>query len=177
MSAASLFLLFTRATHLTVWLLFLSAPRFAFNATKEVILSAGAINTPQLLLLSGIGPSADLASLGIDPIVDLPAVGQNLADHPRVGNQFSVASAQDDLGDTIARNSTLFDALLDEWEQSRQGVMTNGGTNHIGWLRLPKDDPIWETERDPSACLTAPHYEFLFRVRSRRPHAHCGRSR
>ena len=97
MSAASLFLLFTRATHLTVWLLFLSAPRFAFNATKEVILSAGAINTPQLLLLSGIGPSADLAPLGIDPIIDLPAVGQNLADHPRVGNQFSVASAQDDL--------------------------------------------------------------------------------
>ncbi|TBU54878.1 aryl-alcohol-oxidase from pleurotus Eryingii [Dichomitus squalens] len=140
-----------------------TSPTFAFNATKEVVLSAGAINTPQLLLLSGIGPRAHLASLGIETVVDLPAVGQNLADHPRVGNQFSVASAQDDLGDTIGRNSTLFDELLQEWEEKRQGVMANGGTNHIGWLRLPADDPIWETEEDPSAGPAAPHYEFLFR--------------
>lgn len=51
------------------------------NARREVILSAGAINTPQLLLLSGIGDAASLTSLGIDVAADLPGVGENLQDH------------------------------------------------------------------------------------------------
>lgn len=48
---------------------------------NEVILSAGAINTPQLLMLSGIGPAESLAALGIEVWVDAPGVGQNLQDH------------------------------------------------------------------------------------------------
>ena len=48
---------------------------------RETILSGGAINSPQLLLLSGIGRAADLRALGIDVIHDLPAVGENLQDH------------------------------------------------------------------------------------------------
>ncbi|GAA0858142.1 choline dehydrogenase [Aliiglaciecola litoralis] len=51
------------------------------HASKEVILSGGAINSPQLLMLSGIGPKAHLQEHGIDCIVDLPGVGQNLQDH------------------------------------------------------------------------------------------------
>ncbi|QLY33412.1 GMC family oxidoreductase N-terminal domain-containing protein [Nocardia huaxiensis] len=50
-------------------------------ADGEVILSGGAINSPQLLMLSGIGPAAHLREHGIDPVVDLP-VGENLHDHP-----------------------------------------------------------------------------------------------
>lgn len=52
------------------------------RAEREVILCAGAIGSPQLLLLSGIGPAADLAALGIEVEADLPGVGQNLQDHP-----------------------------------------------------------------------------------------------
>jgi choline dehydrogenase len=51
-------------------------------ATSEVVVSAGAIGSPQLLLLSGIGPADDLKKLGIAVQADLPGVGQNLHDHP-----------------------------------------------------------------------------------------------
>ncbi|MFD9934051.1 GMC family oxidoreductase [Streptomyces massasporeus] len=54
------------------------------RAEREVVLSAGAYNSPQLLMLSGIGPGSELASCGITPRVDLP-VGENLQDHPHVG--------------------------------------------------------------------------------------------
>ena len=49
---------------------------------EEVILSAGAIGSPQLLMLSGIGPNDHLAEHGIETLIDAPGVGQNLADHP-----------------------------------------------------------------------------------------------
>jgi choline dehydrogenase len=51
------------------------------GASREVIVCAGAIHTPRLLLLSGVGPQADLEQLGIDTIVDLPGVGRNFQDH------------------------------------------------------------------------------------------------
>jgi choline dehydrogenase len=54
------------------------------RAEAEVILSAGAIGTPQLLMLSGIGPADDLRKQGIYVIADMPAVGANLIDHPSV---------------------------------------------------------------------------------------------
>jgi choline dehydrogenase-like flavoprotein len=51
------------------------------RADREVLLAAGAYNSPQLLLLSGIGPAAELSAYGITPVIDLP-VGENLQDHP-----------------------------------------------------------------------------------------------
>jgi choline dehydrogenase len=51
------------------------------RARREVILCGGAINTPQLLMLSGIRPADHLASHGIDVVVDAPEVGENLQDH------------------------------------------------------------------------------------------------
>ncbi|WP_374554985.1 GMC family oxidoreductase [Thermomonas sp.] len=54
---------------------------FHFEARREVILSGGAINSPQLLMLSGIGPADDLRRLGIDVLHDAPGVGANLQDH------------------------------------------------------------------------------------------------
>ncbi|NQW16269.1 MAG: mycofactocin system GMC family oxidoreductase MftG [Chloroflexi bacterium] len=56
---------------------------FVING-DEVILAAGAINSPQLLMLSGIGPADHLRDKGIDVVKDLPGVGKNLRDHPQV---------------------------------------------------------------------------------------------
>jgi choline dehydrogenase len=52
------------------------------HASAEVIVCAGAIGSPQLLMLSGIGPAGHLRGLGIDPVADLPGVGEHLQDHP-----------------------------------------------------------------------------------------------
>jgi choline dehydrogenase len=52
------------------------------EAHKEIIVSCGSVDTPRLLLYSGIGPRRDLEALGIDVVQDLPGVGENLIDHP-----------------------------------------------------------------------------------------------
>ena len=62
-----------------------NAERCVVHAAKEVILSGGAFNTPQLLMLSGIGPRAVLQQHGIPILVDLPGVGRNLQDRYEVG--------------------------------------------------------------------------------------------
>jgi choline dehydrogenase len=53
-------------------------------AQREVILAAGAVNSPQLLLLSGIGPGEEVKKAGVKPVHELPGVGRNLQDHPMV---------------------------------------------------------------------------------------------
>ena len=53
-------------------------------AEREVLLSAGAIGSPQLLMLSGIGPADHLREVGVDVELDSPSVGANLMDHPYV---------------------------------------------------------------------------------------------
>lgn len=61
------------------------------RARREVILCAGAYGSPQLLMLSGIGPGAQLASHGIRVVDDLPGVGRNLQEHVRLAHQYDAA--------------------------------------------------------------------------------------
>ena len=63
-------------------------------AEREIVLTAGAINSPKLLLLSGIGPARDLASHEIKPVVDLPGVGKNLHDHLDIFMMYNVKNAR-----------------------------------------------------------------------------------
>ncbi|KAI9451426.1 aryl-alcohol-oxidase from pleurotus Eryingii [Lactarius psammicola] len=137
-----------------------SGPLFARNATKEVILAAGAVNTPQLLLLSGIGDSAQLSQFSIQTIVSLPDVGKNMQDHVVLPNVFSVNS--NFTNDDIGRNMTLFQNYLAQWEQSHAGPFAMSPTSEVGWLRLPKNATIFKTVNDPSSGPQAPHYEFIF---------------
>lgn len=64
------------------------------HAAREVVLAAGAIATPKLLQLSGIGPAALLARHGIDIVHDLPGVGENLQDHLQIRTVFRIEGAQ-----------------------------------------------------------------------------------
>jgi choline dehydrogenase len=59
------------------------------DCSGEVVLTAGTIGTAHLLLLSGIGPQAHLHQVGVDVVVDLPGVGENLHDHPVAGVVYS----------------------------------------------------------------------------------------
>ncbi len=115
-------------------------------------------------MLSGIGPAQALHSLGIKPILDLPDVGQHLADHPFLTNQFGVAQSSDDLIDNISRNATFAGALVEEWLTTKQGPMTVGGQSQLGWLRSPANDCAFKSTPDPSAGPLSPHFEFLFAV-------------
>jgi choline dehydrogenase len=58
--------------------------QYQYRTAREVILAAGAFNSPQLLMLSGIGPADDLRAAGITVLHELPGVGRNLQDHPMV---------------------------------------------------------------------------------------------
>jgi len=69
----------------------------------EVVLSGGAVNSPQLLMLSGIGPGAHLREVGVDVLVDLPTVGENLHDHPALPLVFRTR----DVGDLLDHNNLV----------------------------------------------------------------------
>lgn len=96
------------------------------RASREVILAGGAFNTPQLLMLSGIGPRDTLARHGIDARVDLPGVGKNLQDR----YETSVIHRMSFDNWACLEGARFCDGDLhhDEWSKSRRGVYaTNGG--------------------------------------------------
>ena len=112
--------------------LLLSGKAQRLTANKEILLCAGAINSPQLLMLSGIGPAAHLHSVGVEPLIDSPQVGQNLMDHLEVYVQQACTkpvSLHKHLG-LLGRAK-----IGAQWFASRAGL---GATNHFevgGFIR------------------------------------------
>jgi choline dehydrogenase len=102
------------------------------RARREVILSAGSINSPQLLLLSGIGPAAQLQALGIEVVADRPGVGANLQDHLEF--YFQVACKQPIT--LYSKMNPLAKAIIGaRWLLRHDGL---GATNHFescGFIR------------------------------------------
>jgi choline dehydrogenase len=113
------------------------------TARKEVILSGGVFNTPQLLLLSGIGPKSDLAKLNITTVVDLPGVGRRLQDNPEmpvVGVAKQPFVTVPEPGDPVCTQGAPGDPCIAAWEQhqgpyARAQLNTNAfmlRSNHSG---------------------------------------------
>jgi choline dehydrogenase len=109
-------------------------------ASREVILAGGAFNTPQLLMLSGIGPRDHLSSKGIETRVDLPGVGQNLQDRYEVSVMHRMAFPywKPLEGVTLTRR----DAQYQEWASRRQGVFALNGAVVAVVMRSGLEQPF-----------------------------------
>ena len=109
-------------------------------AQAEVILAGGAVNSPQLLMLSGIGPADDLRELGIPVMADSPGVGGNLSDHPIVTGMWATPRSRGLWEQAGPRN-------LARWQLLHSGPLTSNVAEAGGFWRsdpaLPAPDIQW----------------------------------
>lgn len=114
-------------------------------ARREVVLCAGALESPSLLLRSGIGPAAQLRDLGITPVVDAPEVGRNLQDHPDLYVEYAVSQpTYSDAGRWYRLPASGLEFLL-----RRTGPATSPGTHVFAYGsssgRLDEPDLLYFT--------------------------------
>jgi choline dehydrogenase len=95
---------------------------------REVILCGGAVNSPQLLLLSGIGPAEQLREHGIDVVVESPHVGAGLQDHPVVTPMWRSPDMRNAWEEATPENMAL-------WQQERRGPMASNGGDGAAFAR------------------------------------------
>lgn len=103
---------------------------FLLSVKKEVVLSAGAFQSPQLLMVSGVGPSSTLKAYNIPIVADLPGVGQNMWDHIVGGPSYRVNV----LTTTELSINPQFEAQSVEnyLSQPPTGMLTDGGSDLLG---------------------------------------------
>ncbi|MEO6041690.1 MAG: GMC family oxidoreductase N-terminal domain-containing protein, partial [Croceibacterium sp.] len=118
------------------------------QAEREIILSGGAYNTPQLMLLSGIGPADQLRELGIAVTHDLPGVGRNLQDHPSIAMVWGAEREVTLTGDLRFDRLTL--SVL-EWLATGKGRIANMPVTANGFIKTRPD-----LERPDAQCLFQP---------------------
>jgi choline dehydrogenase len=110
-----------------------------FHAEREVILCAGAYNSPQLLMLSGVGPAGLLGMLGIEVVLDQPQVGQNLQDHALVPLVYTHSVPIS----LLVANQPQY---LEEFMTSGTGPLTANGPESGGFVRTRSDLPAPDVE-------------------------------
>ncbi|KAK2791744.1 hypothetical protein FQN52_004660 [Onygenales sp. PD_12] len=109
--------------------------KFNLTAAKEVIVSAGAFQSPQLLMVSGVGPAEQLEEIGVPVVSDLAGVGQNMWDHPFVGLTYRV-------------NMQTFTRVVNNWlvlgleflnfVGVQEGPLGSPLSDFLGWEKIPK---------------------------------------
>jgi len=115
----------TRATGVSVQS---SGLNWTLSARKEVIVSAGVYHSPQLLMVSGIGPASTLQSHNITVIKDLPGVGQNMHDSCAIGSVTHNTSVQ---------NPSITTEVINQYINNASGILTNSGGDVLGFEKLP----------------------------------------
>ncbi len=110
--------------------------RETVTARREIVLSAGAIGSPQILQLSGVGPGALLAAMGIEPLRDLPGVGENLQDHLQARAVYEVTepTLNDEVNSFVGRMRIGMEFVL-----RRRGPMTMGASQVGAFVRTRLD--------------------------------------
>ena len=128
------------------------------RARREVILCGGAFNTPQLLMLSGIGPAAELQAHGIAVRVDLPGVGGNLQDRYEIAVTHRMPAPWEVLeGARFDRN----DPLWRQWQRSRSGMYASNGAA-LGVVRRSRAASGQEEEPDVFCMALLARFEGYF---------------
>ncbi|KAF8139403.1 aryl-alcohol oxidase [Mycena galopus ATCC 62051] len=117
------------------------------TAYKEIVLSAGSVGTPHILLNSWIGNKTTLEGLGIPSVLDLPSVGQNFTDQPVTPKHYGVRG-----GISITQD-------LMQWNDIRTGPLVDTVATHLAYLRLDSNSSIFQLFQDPSSGSKAPHME------------------
>lgn len=111
------------------------------ESNKEVILSAGTIQSPQLLELSGVGRQEVLKAAGVELKIDLPGVGENLQDHVRIVNTYKLRDNYT-TPDILRFNQTFAAEQLALWERNQTGLYdsTSSGYAYLQWQQLLDND-------------------------------------
>ena len=108
------------------------------KATKEVILSAGAFETPHILLLSGVGPAPELSKHNISMVHESPSVGKNTRDHSAFTVEFSIDAAISGQNQ-LHRNPEAFAAAKKEWDTTHTGPLAvYGASAAVLFARIPE---------------------------------------
>ena len=115
--------------------------RLTLTPGGEVLLSAGAFGSPQLLMLSGIGPAAHLREHGIPVLHDLPGVGQNLHDHPDVVIVVNAPRVTDLFGISPRGVLNMLKGLF-EWRGRRSGMLTTNFAEAGGFIKSAPEEAI-----------------------------------
>ncbi len=104
------------------------------RAEREVVLSGGAINSPQLLMLSGVGPAEHLREHGIGVVADSPRVGAGLQDHPYCLPEWRTPDVRNHWEELTPENAEL-------WQREGSGPMASSGAETGGFGRIRADAP------------------------------------
>ncbi|KAK6356710.1 hypothetical protein TWF718_001052 [Orbilia javanica] len=114
-----------------------------YTATKEVILSAGAFQSPQILETSGIGQSSVLSAAGIQTILNLPGVGENLQDHIYVSTAYQLKPGFTSF-DTLNTNSTYAAEQMALYQSNKPSAFDYNGSNFafLNWKQILGSDTV-----------------------------------
>ncbi|KAK3661155.1 hypothetical protein LTR56_000278 [Elasticomyces elasticus] len=137
-----------------------------FSCSKDVILAGGAIDTPRLLLLSGIGPAKDMEKLNITVTKDVPGVGGSLTDHPTAFMTFEMREGFSDRH-AFSGNPEAMEAAVKQFATDGTGPLTvHYGTCPVAFGKIDEvsESSTFASLAEPVQKLllqpTVPHYEF-----------------
>lgn len=127
------------------------------RASKEVVLSAGTIQSAQLLELSGVGRKEVLEAAGVEQKVELPGVGENLQDHVRIVNAYQLRDNYT-TPDILRLNQTYAAEQLALWEQGEKGLYdsTSSGYAYLQWEQVLDNSTSLIIKANASADKTNP---------------------
>jgi len=117
------------------------------RARREVIVSAGAFGTPQILMASGVGPGPHLQELGITPVSDIPGVGQNLQDHISALVIYRSIIKNDTVGISPVGVARIVKAMW-EWRRHRTGTITSCAAESGAYYRTDPDIDVCDMEME-----------------------------